>query len=81
MNLDISVGDHQETVVPPVEGVAGGGTAYGWSDTGVNDPRPLRGAIDPTKVSSFELLNVWCMPNSANVGPQDMPRELEPVRV
>ncbi|KAJ8541018.1 hypothetical protein K7X08_001834 [Anisodus acutangulus] len=72
-------GDHQETVVPPVEGVAGGGTAYGWSDTGVNDPRPLRGAIDPTKVSSLELLNVWCMPNSANVGPQDMPRELEPI--
>ncbi|KAK4351997.1 hypothetical protein RND71_027515 [Anisodus tanguticus] len=71
--------DHQETVVPPVEGVAGGGTAYGWSDTGVNDPRPLRGAIDPTKVSSLELLNVWCMPNSANVGPQDMPRELEPI--
>ncbi|KAF3645754.1 putative COP9 signalosome complex subunit 4-like [Capsicum annuum] len=77
LNLDISVGDHQETV--PVEGVAGGGTAYGWSDTGVNDPRPLRGAIDPMKVSSLELLNVWCMPNSANVGPQDMPRELEPI--
>ncbi|MCD7465204.1 hypothetical protein HAX54_000782 [Datura stramonium] len=72
-------GDHQETVVPPVEGVAGGGTAYGWSDTGVNDPRPLRGAIDPMKVPSLELLNVWCMPNSANVGPQDMPRELEPI--
>ncbi|KAK4348736.1 hypothetical protein RND71_031491 [Anisodus tanguticus] len=71
--------DHQETVVPPVEGVAGGGTAYGWSDTGVNDPRPLRGAIDPTKISSLELMNVWCMPNSANVGPQDMPRELEPI--
>ncbi|WMV27589.1 hypothetical protein MTR67_020974 [Solanum verrucosum] len=72
-------GDHQEMVVPPVEGVAGGGTAYGWSDTGVNDPRPLRGAIDPTKVPSLELLNVWCMPNTANVGPQDMPRELESI--
>lgn len=62
-----------------MEGVAGGGTAYGWSDTGVNDPRPLRGAIDPTKVPPLELLNVWCMPSTANVGPQDMPRELEPV--
>lgn len=67
--------------VPPVEGVAGGGTAYGWSDSGLPDPSRLKGAIDPTKVPSSDLVHVWCMPSTANVGPQDMPRSLEPVSV
>lgn len=71
--------DHREAMVPPVEGVAGGGTAYGWSETGVQDPSLLRGSIDPSKVHSSELVHVWCMPNTANVGPQDMPRMLETV--
>ncbi|KAL0360702.1 UNVERIFIED_CONTAM: hypothetical protein Sradi_3754700 [Sesamum radiatum] len=66
-------------MVPPVEGVAGGGTAYGWSESGIQDPNLLRGSIDPLKVHSSELVHVWCMPNSANVGPQDMPRPLEPI--
>ncbi|XP_051123591.1 uncharacterized protein LOC127246339 isoform X2 [Andrographis paniculata] len=65
--------------MPPIEGVAGGGTAYGWSDTGIRDPSLLRGSIDPQKVHSSELVHVWCMPNTANVGPQDMPHKLEPI--
>lgn len=67
-------------MVPPVEGVAGGGTAYGW-DEGLHDPGLLRGTIDPTKVPSAELMHVWCMPSTANVGLQDMPRQMEPVSV
>ncbi|XP_031119625.1 uncharacterized protein LOC116022877 [Ipomoea triloba] len=74
-----NTGNHQEIMVPPVEGVAGGGTAYGWTDSEVHDPRPLRGAIDPSKVPSSELVHVWCMPSTANVGQQDMPQRLEPI--
>ncbi|KAK6115368.1 hypothetical protein DH2020_007637 [Rehmannia glutinosa] len=70
---------HPEVIVPPVEGVAGGGTAYGWGEIGTQDPYLLRGSIDPGKVNSSELVHVWCMPSSANVGPQDMPRTLEPI--
>ncbi|KAG9150417.1 hypothetical protein Leryth_014580 [Lithospermum erythrorhizon] len=61
----------------PVEGVAGGGTAYGWSDSGVRDPTPLRGRIDPSKVPCSDLVHVWCMPSTANVGPHELPRPLE----
>lgn len=75
----ICAGNPPEAMVPPVEGVAGGGTAYGWSETGTQDPYLLSGSIDPLKVHSSGLVHVWCMPNSANVGPQDMPRTLEPV--
>lgn len=74
-----SSGSQSEATVPPVEGVAGGGTAYGWSESGIQDPNLLRGSIDPLKVHSSELLHVWCMPSTANVGPQDMPRALEPI--
>ncbi|KAL6493112.1 hypothetical protein OROGR_032871 [Orobanche gracilis] len=63
----------------PTEGVAGGGTAYGWSETGNPDPSLLRGLIDPLNVHSSELVHVWCMPSSANVGPLDAPRTLEPI--
>ncbi|CAI9753428.1 unnamed protein product [Fraxinus pennsylvanica] len=72
-------GNHQDVIVPPVEGVAGGGTAYGWSESVARDPTLLKGSIDPTKVHSSELVHVWCMPSTANVGPQDMPRALEPI--
>ncbi|CAK9142823.1 unnamed protein product [Ilex paraguariensis] len=71
--------NNQGIMVPPVEGVAGGGTAYGWNDSGFHDPRPLRGAIDPMKVPSAELVHVWCMPSTSNVGAQEMPRPLEPI--
>ncbi|XP_071923674.1 uncharacterized protein [Coffea arabica] len=77
--MENSAENHQGTRVPPVEGIAGGGTAYGWSDSGVHEPSKLRGSIDPMKVPSSELIHVWCMPSTANVGPQDMPRSFEPI--
>ncbi|KAL9265374.1 hypothetical protein AKJ16_DCAP14999 [Drosera capensis] len=70
-------GSHPEAIVPPVEGVAGGGTSYGWGDIGFSASVPMRGTIDPTKVPSEELIHVWCMPNTANVGAQEVPRQLE----
>ncbi|GAB2291308.1 hypothetical protein Dimus_025566 [Dionaea muscipula] len=70
-----------EVIVPPVEGVAGGGTAYGWGDGGFHTSTQLRGLIDPSKVPSATLLHVWCMPNTANVGAQEVPRQLEQVNL
>lgn len=67
--------------MPPVEGVAGGGTAYGWNDGVLHDANPLKGSIDPTKVPTSDLVHVWCMPSTANVGLQEMPRHLEPVSI
>lgn len=74
-------GTPQDVVVPPVEGVAGGGTAYGWSDGGLHGTNPLKGSIDPLEVPTADLVHVWCMPSTANVGPQEIPRHLEPVSV
>lgn len=64
----------------PVEGVAGGGTAYGFNDGGLN-AEPLKQSLDPAQVPTADLVNVWCMPNSINVGSQETPRPLEPVSV
>ncbi|XP_052201492.1 uncharacterized protein LOC127807569 isoform X2 [Diospyros lotus] len=72
-------GNPQDMMVPPIEGVAGGGTAYGWGNSGFHDPSSLKGTIDPSKILSADLLHVWCLPSTANVGPQDMPRPLEPI--
>lgn len=77
--MDNSGGNQPDFSVPPVEGVAGGGTAYGWSDGDVSIFDRLKGSIDPSEVPSSDLVHVWCMPSTANVGPQDMPRQLEPV--
>lgn len=66
--------------MPPVEGVAGGGTGYGWNDGGFENSCSFPRVIDPTKVPTAEFLHVWCMPNTANVGQQEIPRPLEPVR-
>lgn len=67
--------------VPPVEGVAGGGTGYGWMDGSPASSGSIRGLdeVDPAKVPSSDLLHVWCMPSTANVGQQELPRPLEPV--
>jgi hypothetical protein len=66
--------------VPPVEGVSGGGTSYGWVHDDIEGPSQLTGGdIDPTKIQSAELLHVWCMPSTANVGQQEAPRPLQPV--
>lgn len=67
--------------VPPVEGVAGGGTAYGWTDGGFQGSNPLKGSVDPAEVPTADLVHVWSMPSTANVGPQEMPRHMEPVRI
>ncbi|KAL9244174.1 hypothetical protein vseg_017978 [Gypsophila vaccaria] len=79
--MDTSGNSHDVTV-PPVEGVAGGGTSYGWSDGGATyGSTALKGVIDPSEVPSSELLHVWCMPSTANVGSQEMPRQLEPINL
>ncbi|XWS25736.1 hypothetical protein CRYUN_Cryun27aG0093100 [Craigia yunnanensis] len=72
-------GNQQDMVVPPVEGVAGGGTAYGWNDGGFHVSNPLKGSIDPTKVPTADLVHVWCLLSTTNVGPQEVPRNLEPI--
>ncbi|XVE56016.1 hypothetical protein DITRI_Ditri03aG0203300 [Diplodiscus trichospermus] len=72
-------GNPQDRVVPPVEGVAGGGTAYGWNDGGVHVSNPLKGTIDPTEVPTADLVHVWCLPSTANIGPQEVPRNLESI--
>ncbi|KAE8731359.1 RNA-directed DNA polymerase-like protein [Hibiscus syriacus] len=58
--------------VPPVEGVAGGGTAYGWNDGGLHVSSEIKGSIDPTEVQNADLVHVWCLPSTANVGPQEI---------
>ncbi|KAL6012364.1 hypothetical protein ACLOJK_002851 [Asimina triloba] len=69
----------QHTGMPPVEGVGGGGTGYGWSDGILHTSNSFGGVVDPTKVPSAELLHVWSMPSTANIGQQEMPRPLEPI--
>ncbi|KAJ9179126.1 hypothetical protein P3X46_010949 [Hevea brasiliensis] len=79
--MDNAGGTPQDVIVPPVEGVAGGGTAYGWNDGGLHGSNPLKGSIDPSEVPTADLVHVWCMPSTANVGPQEVPRHLEPVNL
>ncbi|KAH7524071.1 uncharacterized protein LOC107420255 [Ziziphus jujuba] len=76
-----SSGNTQDALVPPIEGLAGGGTAYGWNDGGLPDSNALKGSIDPAQVPTSDLVHVWCMPSTANVGLQEMPRHLEPVNL
>lgn len=58
---------------PPVEGVAGGGTGYGWHDVTLK-------TIDVTqKQATSDLVYIWSMPSTANVGHQEQPRPLENV--
>ncbi|XP_028551591.1 uncharacterized protein LOC110104675 isoform X4 [Dendrobium catenatum] len=76
--MEKSAGGKQvSVVVPPLEGLAGGGTAYGWSDGGLEDSILYTGKVDPTKVPTADLLHVWCMPSTANIGQQEIPRPLE----
>ncbi|XP_077233285.1 alpha-1,6-mannosyl-glycoprotein 2-beta-N-acetylglucosaminyltransferase isoform X2 [Tasmannia lanceolata] len=74
-----NTGNPQDIIVLPVEGVAGGGTGYGWNDGSFHCSNSISGVVDPTKVPSADLLHVWCMPSTANVGQQEMPRSLEPI--
>lgn len=75
----LMAGNHQDVTVPPVEGVAGGGTAYGWNDGGTQGLNLRKRAVDPTEIPTKDIVYVWSMPSTANVGSQDMPRHLEPV--
>ncbi|KAK4859918.1 hypothetical protein QYF36_014193 [Acer negundo] len=79
--LKNSAENPQGVVVPPVEGVAGGGTAYGWNDADLPGSDPPKGSIDPTEAPTADLVHVWCMPSTANVGPQETPRHLEPTNL
>ncbi|KAB5527863.1 hypothetical protein DKX38_021710 [Salix brachista] len=82
--MDTTGANPQGIVVPPVEGVAGGGTSYGWNDGGgVHfSNSSLRGSIDPSEVSTSDLVHVWCLPSTANVGPQEIPSiHLEPINL
>ncbi|RLM86705.1 uncharacterized protein C2845_PM04G30620 [Panicum miliaceum] len=74
-------GKTQNASAPPVEGVAGGGTSYGWVDGGLRGTSLGAGVVDPTKVHSEDLLHVWSMPSTANVSQQEAPRPLEKVNL
>lgn len=69
----------EDIIVPPVEGVAGGGTAYGWNDGGFHSSNLRKESLNPSEVPTADLVHIWCMPSTANVGLQEMPRPLEPV--
>ncbi|XP_024529573.1 uncharacterized protein LOC9655857 [Selaginella moellendorffii] len=60
---------------PPVEGLSGGGTGYGWGDCGIAVSRP--GSVDIAKNPASDLFSVWCMPSTATVGHQEPPRALD----
>ena len=75
----ITGGKTQEISVPPVEGIAGGGTSYGWVNGGLQGSSLGTSVIDPTKVHSTDILHVWSMPSTANVSQQEAPRPLEHV--
>lgn len=69
-------GNVELVVPPPVEGVRGGGTGYGWTDAVVKNPTRL---VDVTRHPTGDLLHVWPMPNTATIGHQEPPRPLERV--
>ncbi|XP_078442418.1 alpha-1,6-mannosyl-glycoprotein 2-beta-N-acetylglucosaminyltransferase isoform X2 [Wolffia australiana] len=67
--------------VPPVEGLGGGGTGYGWADNGFEISHPFPRQMDPSKVPTADFVHVWCMPSTSNVGQQELPQKLEPESV
>lgn len=80
-DMDSSGPNSEDIVVPPIEGVAGGGTAYGWNDGGFQGSNLLKESINPSEVPTTDLVHIWCMPSTANVGHQEMPRPLEPINL
>lgn len=70
---------NQHSGAPPVEGVGGGGTSYGWSDGGCQLPASFSGVIDPSRIPSSDLVHVWHMPSTENVGNQGIPQQFEHV--
>ncbi|XP_056177270.1 uncharacterized protein LOC115669811 isoform X2 [Syzygium oleosum] len=79
--MESSGANPEDIIVPPVEGVAGGGTAYGWNDGGFHVSNLLKESINPSEVPTADLVHIWCMPSTANVGHQEMPRPLEPINL
>ncbi|OAE31691.1 hypothetical protein AXG93_3384s1650 [Marchantia polymorpha subsp. ruderalis] len=68
-------------VPPPVEGVGGGGTGYGWSEIGTRSLNTTAGVIDVNKHPTSDLLHVWSMPSTATIGHQEHPRPLEQINL
>lgn len=64
---------------PPVEGVGGGGTGYGWHDSTQGSSTVLSNVIDASRHPTSDLVHVWCMPSTAIIGHQEPPRPLEQV--
>ncbi|KAG0565178.1 hypothetical protein KC19_8G170500 [Ceratodon purpureus] len=64
---------------PPVEGVGGGGTGYGWNDGPQIGGAVLGSEIDVARHATVDLVHVWCMPSTAMIGHQEPPRPLEQV--
>lgn len=70
---------------PPVEGVGGGGTGYGWNDHTTTAGAPAspiltHSNVDLSRIPTGELVHVWCMPSTAIIGHQEPPRPLEQVQ-
>ncbi|KAF8022839.1 hypothetical protein BT93_F0376 [Corymbia citriodora subsp. variegata] len=79
--MESSGANSEDIIVPPIEGVAGGGTAYGWNDGGFHGSNLIKESINPSEVPTADLVHIWCMPSTANVGQQEMPRPLEPINL
>ena len=63
---------------PPVEGVSGGGTGYGWIDA--SSIMPMANG-ESSRHSTSDLVSVWQMPSTANLSNQEQPRLLENVSI
>ncbi|KAG6554402.1 hypothetical protein Mapa_004319 [Marchantia paleacea] len=74
-------GNVDYTIPPPVEGVGGGGTGYGWSEIGTRSLNTTAGVIDVNKHPTSDLLHVWSMPSTATIGHQEHPRPLEQINL
>lgn len=66
---------------PPVEGVGGGGTGYGWNDGSQSATTILPSDGDVARIPTSDLVHVWCMPSTAIIGHQEPPRPIEQVRL
>lgn len=64
---------------PPLEGVGGGGTGYGWNEDAEVGGGVVGSEIDIARHATSDLVHVWCMPSTAIIGHQEPPRSLEQV--
>ncbi len=47
-----------QDVVPPIEGVAHGGTAYEWSDACLHGSNPLKRSIELSQLLTTNMIHV-----------------------